>query len=177
MRRHRPAESGNFLRGGRGANRIDVEDRDRGADAGKCGCRCASDAAAAAGDQGHLAVEAKGRERVVGDFGHVLSPSNLIGANTNLGCSRQNQAATISVAPPVSRNSPGTLTPTAINAIVATAAMTIAAALITLLAAIARARWARALAACNKHVKRHDKDPARHRDPQQIDEDPPMRRR
>ena len=44
---------------------------------------------------------------------------------------------------------PGTLTPAAISAIVATAASTIAAALITLLAAIARARCRRGLAACS----------------------------
>src|ERR1700730_2972637 len=65
------------------------------------------------------------------------------------GSRRQNRAATARLATPARRNWPGMLTPAATSAIVRIADSTIAAALITLLAPIVRARRRSSLAVCN----------------------------
>ena len=70
-------------------------------------------------------------------------------SRAKLGRPRHISRATARVALPVSRKSPGTLTPAAINPIVATEAATMAAALTTLFAAIAWARRARSVAVCS----------------------------
>ena len=76
-------------------------------------------------------------------------PGHADWATVSRGSMRQKSTATASVAVPVSKNSPGMLTPIAISAIVTAEEITIAAALTMLFAAIARARCSRSVSACN----------------------------
>lgn len=95
-------------------------------------------------------------------------------ARVSRGSIRQNSAATASVAVPVSKNSPGMLTPTAISAIVAADEITIAAALTMLFAAIARARLLAFGHGLQQRVERHDEKPARGGDAEEVGENSPM---